>query len=362
MKIAIAHDTLVEFGGAERVLFSLVKLFPKADIYISLASEELLNKLKKNTQGQIKISFFSYLPFKERYASWLKPLINLYWFSLDMKKYDLVISSSHSFNSKAINTSIKTKHISYIHTPPRFLYGYFNKTKLVSHPILKFFFLPLMWLMKSIDFKSAQKANVLITNSKETQNRIRNHYHRKSLVIYPPVRQVNNFKKNINEYYVCLSQLYKQKGIHLAIEACNELQKKLIVIGAGPEEKRLRRIAGPTIEFKGFIKDAEVTKILNKAKAILYPSIEEDFGLSPVEALAHGVPIIAYKSGATPEYVIPNITGLLFNEYSVKSLKKAILKFENKKWSSHKCYKFSQKFSEDKFHQQILELIDKKYT
>ena len=195
MKTAIIHDTLIEFGGAERVLFSLVKLFPKADIYISLASKKLTSDLKKQTKGKVIVSPLSLFPGKDHYASLLKPLINFYWESLNLSKYALVISSSHSFNSKSVNTPSETLHVSYIHTPPRFLYSEFNKIGLITRSKIAFLFSPFLSIMRAWDFKSAQRPDVLIAISKTIMKRIKKYDHRDSQIIYPPIRSIPKLKK-----------------------------------------------------------------------------------------------------------------------------------------------------------------------
>ena len=356
MKVAIVHDTLLELGGAERVLFSLVKLFPQADIYLSLANKKLVQELKNKTQGQITTSFLSKLPWKKSYASWLKPLILIYWRMLNLNQYQLVISSSHSFNSKTVRTHSQAKHISYIYTPPRFLYGQFNKTGLITRSKISFLFKPLIQLMKKIDYRLSQEPDRLIAISKVVKNRIKSYYDRDSVVIYPPLRPIKPYPKKTPQYYVCWSRLYQQKGVDLAIKTCNQLKRKLLVIGAGPEEHNLKKIAGPTIKFAGFLSDQEISMRLQKAKALIYPSIEEDFGLCPIESMAHGVPVIAHNSGATPEYVTAD-NGIMFDHYSIKALKNAILKFERQTWSEQKCKKFASQFNEQRFHRQILEQI-----
>lgn len=358
MKVALVHDTLLEFGGAERTLVSLLKLFPEADLYTSLASPGLRQKFSQLTTGSFKTSCLSRLPAKKKYASWLKPLIFCYWRSLNLSEYDLVISSSHSFNSKAVKTG-KTPHLSIIYTPPRYLYDQFNENGLISRSPLSFLFQPFLWLMRKADYKISQEIEQLVAISSQVKNRINQYYQRSAVIIHPPLRAVPQLPKQAGEYYVCLSRLVKQKGLDLAIKTCNQLEEQLVVIGQGPQERYLKKIAGPTVKFFGYLEDEQVAIIFQKAKALIYPSIEEDFGLVPLEAMAHGVPVVAYKSGATPEYIQPEKTGIFFNNHSIESLAEAIEKFEKQTWSDQECRQFSQKFSEKNFHRQLTKLIKK---
>lgn len=361
MKTAIIHDVFIEFGGAERVLLNFLKIYPDADIYIPLLRNKWIMLLQQYTHGKIVSSFFNHIPFIHSASILLKPFLYLYWEQLDLSKYDLVISSSHSFSSKSVITSPDALHISYIHTPPKYLYTEYNEARALNHPFLKVILSPLMSWLRIRDFTGAQRPDILIANSKTVQARIKKYYRRDSIIIYPPVNIPHAVQYGKKRYYLCVSRLARQKGTELAIRACNELGLPLWVVGTGTQEKYLKSIAGPTIKFKGWIKDEEMGNIYAHGKALLYSSMDEDFGMVPVEAMAHGVSVIAYRSGAIPEIVVHNRTGILFDEYSVDAVKKAITRFEKSNISASTCIKRAQFFSEAKFFQRFHALLKTKF-
>lgn len=360
MKTAIVHDVFIELGGAEKVLYSLLKIYPEADIFIPLVEKKQLPVLREMTRGKIITSFLNKVPFFNSASIFLKPLIYIYWELIDLSTYDLVISSSHSFSSKSVITGPNTFHVSYIHTPPRYLYTEFNETQILKKTLFKILLSPLMTILRMVDFMGAQRPDVLIANSKTVQNRIRKYYRRESLIIYPPISALKlPQQKKVNSYYVCLSRLAKQKGIELAIRACKELNLELIVIGTGGQEKNLKKIAGNKVNFVGYVSEKEKIKILSAAKALIYCSIEEDFGIVPIEAMSCGIPVIAYNSGAVSETVLHKKTGFLFNIYSVECLKSAIIETNKITFSKSFIKDYVDKFKESKFTQRFLSVINK---
>ena len=358
-KIAIIHDSFFHIGGAEQVLLTLVKMFPKADIYIPLLSRGGYREIKKHkAKGKINRSLLSYLPLPEKYSSFLKPFVFLYWKCIDLSRYDLVISSSHSFSSKSVITGPQTLHISYIHTPPRYLYDEYNEMQFMNKGIIKILIAPLMTYLRKLDYIDAQRPDILVANSKNVQKRIEKYYKRKSIVIYPPVKLPKSENKTTSKnYYLFFSSLVKQKGAELAVKTFNSLKKPLVVVGTGPRKTYLKKLAKDNIKFKGFIPERDKGKIYAGAKALVYCSIEEDFGMVPVEAMAHGVPVIAYKSGGVSETIVDGKTGLLFNKHSIEDLQRVIAKFEGMKFSSSACKNQAKQFSEKIFIKSLLNLI-----
>jgi glycosyltransferase involved in cell wall biosynthesis len=335
----------------------MLELFPLADVYIPLIGQPYLDKLQQ--KHRVYTSPLNLILPPEKYVSWLKPLVLMYWAGLNLGKYDLVISSSHSFSAKSVKVNPPTKHLAYLHTSPRYLYREFNEMSWLKKAPFKWFFSGVLGWLRKKDFEAAQQVDVLIANSKTTQARIKRYYHRSSQVIHPPVHLPVNQPRRANRpsYYLFHSRLVKQKGAALVIKAFNQLSKPLVVIGTGPEEKYLRKMAGKNITFLGFVLDEQLAQVYLKAKALVYASIDEDLGLVPVEAMAHGVPVIAYNSGGVKETVVHNKTGLLFRQFSLKSLKKAVLKFEKRRWSAKNCHQQAQKFAEEKFQQQLLTVV-----
>lgn len=359
-KIAIVHDSLTHLGGAERVLLELVKLFPNADIYTSLAQPTIVKWLATKTYGKIFVHPLSRWHFFPQFSSYLKPLFFIYFENLDLTAYDLVISSSHSFCSNWLKTT--GLHVSYIHTPPRYLYQEFNETTWIHQFPFQQLLAPYFHYLRSKNFNKQQVIPILGCNSRCVQKRIHNYYQRSAKVIYPPVniQPFLNTPKKPGKYYVFFSRLVKQKGVELALQTFQQLpSEELYIIGEGSQRKKLEKIASSNIHFLGWLDDQNIPAILAHAKALIFPAIEEDFGIVPVEAMAAGLPVIAYYSGGVQETVIANKTGIFFKTYTVNSLKTAIMRFKRSHFSAQACRKQAQKFSKENFNKQFLALIKK---
>ncbi len=355
MRVAIIHDHFLYLGGAERVLFALLKMYPSADVYMAFATPQNVEYIKKLTSGKIFTSPFNKISLGGKIADWYKPLLYLWWENLDLSSYDLVISSSHSFSSKSVVTKLPTFHISYIHTPPRYLYNEYNETSWTHHPIAQALLSPLFSWVRHKDYAAAQRPNALIANSKTVQQRIKRYYGRESIVIYPPIRipPKTVLRDRKPTYFLCVSRLVKQKGIGLAVRTCNAMNVPLVIVGTGPQERYLRSIAGPTVTFYGFVPDDQMGEVYRKAKAVLFYAIDEDFGLVPVEAMAHGVPVVGYGSGGVRETVVDGKTGILFSDYSISGLQGTMHRFSRHSWSPHFLRRQAEKFSEKKFMKQM---------
>lgn len=357
MKVAIIHDHFLYFGGAERVLLAFLKMHPTSDVFVAFVGSKNRNILKRYTSGKIITPPFDAWPFAHSRPDIYKPLLYIWWESIDLSQYDLIISSSHSFSSKSVIASPRSLHISYIHTPPRYLWGEYSETRWIQKPVMKYILSPLFTWLRYKDKMGATRPDILVANSKNVQTRIHKYYGRDSYVVYPPVEIPQKLPKRNPRYFLCVSRLVKQKGIELAICACNELKEALVIVGTGAQEKYLRSIAGSTIQFLGFVPDKDMTSVYAGAKALLYPSIEEDFGLSPVEAMAHGVPVIGFKSGGVKETIIEGKTGIFFKERTKRSLVDAIKRFQNKKISALDCRNQARKFSKIRFNKEIHQLV-----
>lgn len=360
-KIAIIHDSLTEFGGAERVLFYLIKMFPQADIFTSLIKDTFSKQIRKKSSGQLFFSKLSKLSFATKHPSFFKPYFyHYYWEKLDLDDYDLVISSSHSFCSHFVK--VKNKHLSYMYTTPRFLHEEFNELSWLKKPIFNRMFKPYFILLKKKNKRKINEINLLVADSINVQKRIKKYYDSKSKVIYPPVKLAKiktSPKITKTENYLFFSRLVKQKGIELVIKSFNVNHKPLLVIGTSNQEKNWRQLANNNIKFLGFVPDEKLSNILERSKALIYAAINEDFGMIPVEAMSYGLPIIAYKDGGVKETVINNKTGLFFENYNIKSLNQALEKFEKLTFDANDCIKQSQKFSEDRFRKNFIAEIKK---
>lgn len=360
-KVALIHDYLNQYGGAERTLEKIMEMFPEAPIYTGIFAPEKLPKTFKDrkvyTPGMNKI-------FK-RFPKLFTFLMAKRFEDFDLRSYDLIISDGTAW-AKSVLTTPDQLHISYIHTPPRFLYKYSTESNLRKNPILK---IPLMYLdfhLRLWDFAVSKRPDFLVCNSKEVQRRIKKFYKRESKVIYPPVK-TDGFKlQHPKEYYVVSGRLSSYKNFDLVIQLFNNIEKDLIVIGTGIEEKKLKESAHKNIKFTGSVSDEELHNILSFAKGYIFPVKDEDFGIALVEALAHGVPVLAHRSGGPLETIIENKDGLFFDEINLKSLTEKFIEFDKKIsekfFSRDEISKRAQRFDEKNFVNFFSEFISEKWS
>ena len=361
-KIALVHYWLTGMRGGEKVVQSICNLYPDMDIFTLVYDEaKIVESIKKHN---INTSIIQKLPFgKKKYKIYL-PFMPVAIEQFDLSEYDIVISSESGI-AKGVLTKPETCHICYCHTPMRYLWNmYFEYLKNERIGFLKRSFIKVFFnYLRLWDVASAMRVNYFISNSNNVRKRILKYYNRDSEVIYPPV-DVENFKleRKKQDYYLVVSQLVSYKRIDLAIEAFNRLKKELIIIGGGPEFKRLKKIAGANIKFLGWQSGEELRKYYANAKAFIFPG-EEDFGITPVEAQASGTPVIGFGKGGLLETVIDKETGLFFYKQEIKDLIEAINSFESKKskFDSDKIRKNSLKFSREIFESRLGKFIEEKY-
>ncbi len=367
MKTALVHDHIQEFGGAERVLVALKDIFPDADVYTAFYTPEGLgNHAKKFENWSITASWADKVPFLKKFYSPLRFILPWIWESFNFNNYDLVISSSGWFMSKGIITKPQTTHICYLHHPPRSFYYYETAIEWQKYPMFKIYGTLINHGLRIWDYLSSQRPDYFIANSKETQKRISKFYRRESEVIYPPVsvprETVHN--NNTKDYYLTISRLARAKHIDLLIKSANELKFHLKIVGTGRDETYLRSLAGPTVEFLGPLPDEELKGLYQNAKAFLFASVDEEFGIAVVEALGQGLPVIAFKSGGVPEIIENEKSGYLFDELSSNSLNESIRKFEDltkEKYQEMKRSAHSRAlvFSEEEFKKTVLKFVEK---
>jgi glycosyltransferase involved in cell wall biosynthesis len=359
-RIAIVHDFLTSYGGAERVLQTICKLYPHAPVYTLLADSALTQKHFPDVR--IRTSWLAQLPgFLRRRPKLLLLLFPAAIESFDLREYDLVISSSGAW-SKGLVTRLHTKHIAYLHSPMRFAWdkhrSYLQDLGL-SLPFRIFGRFALSYL-RVWDLQAADRPDVLLANSEFTASRIAKYYRKPSTVVYPGV-QLPGVVSEVKErsYFLVVSRLTKAKKIDVAIDAMNKLGLSLVVVGDGPERKNLLRMAGKTVTFRGDVTDAELQVLYQGARALIIPS-EEDFGLVAVESLAAGTPVIASARGGVKEIVTDQIHGLFFNTFMPEILAEAILRFiqQEKSFDQNVLRARAALFSEDRFAQQFRQVIE----
>jgi glycosyltransferase involved in cell wall biosynthesis len=361
MKVAIVCDWLTGIGGAERVVLELHNLYPEAPIYTSQYDEGAIDWFK---DADVRTTSLQRLP---KSLKKFLPLLRAWSFSrLDLSEYDLVISSSGA-EAKSIKTGPGTTHISYIHSPTHYYWSRYNEY--MERPgfpkglnwLAKLGLRLLVGPLRRLDKHASKQPDFIITNSTHTQNEIKKYYKRDSTVIFPPV-EVDRFKPRGNPQlrhgFVVAGRQTPYKRFDLAVEACNELKVPLVVIGDGPDHKRLEKLSGRGITFLTNVNDNEIVEHFQTALAFIMPNAD-DFGIVAVEAMAAGTPVIAYGKGGSLDYVIPNKTGLLFEKQTVKSLSKVLESASTKSFNYDAIAEHAQNFSVDTFKRNMRDYIKK---
>lgn len=362
MKVALVHDWLTAMGGAERVLETLVKLYP-ADLFT-------LVKNTKNLKGtpfeelEIKTSFIQKLPKAEKkYRSYL-PLFPLAIEQFDLSAYDLVISSSHS-TAKGVLTHADQMHICYCHTPMRYawdLYQQYLKEARLKSGVKGIVAKCFLHYLRMWDAHSSARVNAYLANSQYVARRIKQLYNQQAEVIYPPVDlNFYSLKEEKEDYYLTISRMVPYKKMDLIVDAFAAMpDKKLVVIGEGPEEDKIKGKATKNIEILPFQERENLKKYLQNAKAFVFTSIE-DFGILPVEAQGCGTPVIALAKGGALETVIENKTGIFFPEQTVSSLQEAVQKFEKVTFDPQAIRRHAEQFREEVFKEKFQAAVRLKY-
>lgn len=326
MRVAIVHDWLNQLGGGEAVLEALHELFPEAPIYTTLYDARVMPEYYRT--WDIRTSFLQYLPRTTAYFRALMPLYPLAIEQFDFSEYDLVISSS-SFWAKGIVTPSHTLHICYCHAPMRYVWDvYYEASWSLPAAIRAPLSLIVHWL-RQWDVISAQRVDAFIANSRFVARKIKKYYRRDAVVIHPPV-DTGYFVPDdlVEDYYVIVSRLRPYKRLEIAVEAFNRLGLPLKIIGTGVELPRLRKLAGPTVEVLGWQPRPKVREYVARCRGFVLTA-KEDFGIAPVEAMAAGRPVVAYRAGGALETVIEGVTGVFFDEQTPESLVEGIQHLES---------------------------------
>ncbi|MDP3725024.1 MAG: glycosyltransferase [Nanoarchaeota archaeon] len=365
-KIALLHDYLNQYGGAERVLEALLEMFPEADLYTLFYDEKRMDGMfKKNIR---KTSFLD-LPFVRQYHRAFIPLMPFAAQTMTIDNdYDLIISSSAGY-AKGFNISHRhghrPLHISYCHTPLRYAWESDYLEKLPG--VLRFGRCmggPIRSRLMAWDKKASEKVDVFIANSEFIRGKINTYYGREAEVVYPPVDTERFFfeEKPEKEYYLMAGRLIYYKRFDLGIQAARSMGRALKIAGIGPEEKNLRSIAkgAKNIEFLGRVPDSDLRKIYAEARGLIFPQVE-DFGLVAAEAQASGLPVIVYDRGGAKEIVEDKKTGVLFKEQSEEGVKKAIEEFEDTRFERKYIAERAMRFSKDIFKNRIRKIINTKF-
>ena len=358
-KVAIVHDFLLAFGGAERVLQSLSELYPEAPIYTLLADTGIVKKyFPKN---EIRESFLSSFPgFLKRKHRLLLSFYPTAIEAFDLREFDLIISSSGAW-SKGVVTRLHTRHVAYVHSPMRYAWdgnesyirtlGFSLLSRCLSRLVLSY--------LRIWDKQAAERPDVLIANSEYTKKRIGKYYRLPSEVVYPSVALIpNDLKFEKKDYFLMVSRLTEAKKIAVAIEAFNKLELPLRIVGTGPMRASLQKIAGKNIGFLGCQEDVDMPKLYGEARALVHVA-EEDFGLAMAESLASGVPVIAYEMGGASELVQSGVNGELFFAQTPEILSDGVRRFiaNEGKYDRELMKQNMMRFSKGVFQEKILGII-----
>lgn len=381
LKIALVHDFLVEFGGAERVFRVLCEMFPNAPIYTLMCDREKFPMWMKNRK--VEASFLQKWPkFLRKRRKWLLPFLPFAPENFNLRDFDLVISSSGAW-AKGIITRLNTIHIAYLHSPMRFawdMHGEYLKQQ-KKGGVVNFFSRLILNYIRLWDFAAADRPDYLIANSEYTKKRIKKYYNREAPVIYPPVSILGNqsgeevkldeimtdeanfpLASQEKKYFLLVSRLSSYKKIDMVIEAFNKLELPLVIVGTGEKEKYLKSIAEKNIRFFGFLSDKKLSKIYAEARAFIFPVLD-DFGIAPVEAMLRGVPVLGIRGGGIKEIILEGKTGEFFDYATPEVIADGVRRFlENENQYDKKTIMArAAEFSEERFKEELTNFIENIY-
>lgn len=355
MKIALVHDYLVQDGGAEKVLEVLQDIWPKAPTFVLFFDPK---KMPAFVGKDIRTSFLQRFPFATKKYQWYISLMPTATEHYDLREFDVVISSTSAF-AKGIITRPDAVHICYCHTPTRYLWtdtqSYIRELRVPN--FVKALLPPVLSRLRMWDQQAANRVDFFVANSETVKQRIAKFYRRDADVIYPPV-QTSHFhlSPKPKTYFLTGGRLVAYKRYDLVIEAANKTGLPLKIFGVGPVEKDLRKRANANVEFLGRVSDKEQHDLYANAIAFIHPQ-EEDFGITPVEAMASGTPVIAYRKGGATETVVEGLSGEFFDVQSSDELAEHMAKFDASKYDPHKIKAYAEKFSREEFVERIKEKI-----
>lgn len=358
MKLALVHDWLNQNGGAEDVLETLAGMYPSAPVYTSIYAPDLLPDAYR--AWDIRVSWLDRLPGIHRHHQRYLPLYPLAFDRLDLSAYDVVLSNKSGF-CHGVRTGPQTTHICYCLTPTRYIWG------LESYLARENFGAPVRALARLVarayrhwDYAAAQRVDHFVAISTEVQARIKRLYHRDSVIIYPPVEAAERFTPAPahDDYLLVLSRLIPYKRIDLAVEACTRLGLPLLVGGTGRDRARLEALAGPTVQFLGYVPDEDLPDLFARCRAFIFPGLE-DFGIVPVQAQAAGRPVIAYRGGGALDTIIPGKTGAFFDAPTVESLMEVLAAFNERAYDPAEIRAHALRFDTSVFTRQLAEYIQR---
>jgi glycosyltransferase involved in cell wall biosynthesis len=356
-KIALVHDWLNQIGGAEDVLQTLVEMYPQRPIYTSIYAPDIMPTHYQT--WDIRTRWIDRMPaIHKRHQPYL-PLYPLAWGGLDLSAYDVVLSNKSGF-CHGFKHADETLHICYCLAPTRYVWqldAYIAREGMGK--VAGLGLRPLVAWFKRWDYNAAQRVNHFIAISTEIQERIQTYYDRDSVIIYPPVdtKRFNEPQVKPEDYFLIVSRLIPYKRIDLAVQAATQLNLPLKIGGKGRDLERLQSLAGPTVEFLGYVPDEDLPALMAKAKAFIFPGLE-DFGITPVQSQAAGRPVIAYAGGGALDTVIPGVTGEHFHTQKVDALADVMANFDAARYDPATMRQYAARFDRIVFEAQIRAYVE----
>lgn len=358
-RIAIATEFLEQHGGAQKVLEAIAEIYPEAPIYTAKFNRKALTPFLEKREIIYPKNKWVNILAKHFFVFAMAPIFENY----DFRKYDIVISDGTTW-TKGIITNPNQLHITYIHTPPRFFYGYSKEGNKWDKGIWKIPFSYMLNILRLWDFVAAQRPDYIIANSKEVQKRVQRFYRKDSTVIYPPVdisMDTTKVDVKFKEYYLALGRLSKYKNFDKVIEAFNKTDLNLVILGTGFEEKKLMELARNNIQFVGKLNDSQKHYLLENCLGVINAVEDEDFGIVPIEAHAHGKPVLAHRSGGHKETVKEGVSGMFFDTLTEKEVLEFDKDIKSNKYNNEKIKATTPKYAKERFQKEIKEFVDNKW-
>ena len=346
LRVLVVHDWIASWGGSERTVEEILTLVPRAELIVGVVGAGF--RSRNAVTQRARESWLARLPFARTHHRWYLPLYPAAFASLDTSGYDLIVSSSHAF-SKSVRPSNGAPHVCYCHSPPRYLWDLrhdYQRESGLARTALSL----AAPLLRRVDRASARRVDHFVANSQHIADRIRRAYGRDASVVYPPVtpKPGPSTRAVRSDALLALGRLVTYKRVDLAIEMANALGERLIVAGDGPERARLEQLAGPTVTFEGDVSEARAGELMESCRAMVFCA-EEDFGMAPVEANMHGLPVIAFGRGALRESMIDGVTAEFYDESSVASLSAAVEHSRGRNWDHEAIRANGNRFSAERF-------------
>jgi glycosyltransferase involved in cell wall biosynthesis len=356
LKVALVHDWLNQIGGAEDVLAALVDLYPQSPIYTSIYAPDLMPTAYRD--WDIRTLWLDHMPGIHRHHQPYLPLYPVAWSGVNLSEYDVVLTNKSGF-CHGLKFGKDTLHVCYCLAPTRYVWqtdGYLSREGLGR--AVKLGLTPLISALKRWDYAAAQRVHHFIAISSAIRERIKMYYQRDSVIIYPPVDTARFVPADtVEDYYLIVSRLIPYKRIDLAVQAATRLGVPLKIGGKGRDMDRLRAMAGPTVEFLGYVPDEELPSLMARCKAFIFPGLE-DFGITPVQAQAAGRPVIAFGGGGALDTVIAGKTGELFSEMTVESLVEVMQRFDADAYDPAEIRAHALQFDTSVFNSQMKTFVE----